>query len=238
MSDVHPPLDYFFASLILQGFKISGYNLEATVMPGESIYDAAYEAVRLRDKAVQERTTFGFSEEDAERITLSFVFNGIPLTAAKGTTPDDLETAFFEGLEANRKAYWTPERLAEQAAETEKARVVLAAYLDTFKDIKIYKRTPTKQLEAAIQWFCGLEPLVRTDTPYDRTLILSKFHRAGLGANMCLKEPEETSEQWVRRIGGRRGQLKWLLGQCLSGVEFVGTPHGVVHKFAFELGVA
>lgn len=93
----------------------------------------------------------------------------------------------------------------------------------------------------AIDWLCRLKERAKTqvvDTD-DRSRILEAFQAAGwtINANLRSFSPPETHDEWVRRIGGRNGMLRWLIGQGLGGIQQNGIPHKMFLHFAEELGV-
>lgn len=182
-------------------------------LAGTHITTACKEAVRL-------------AKESGDAV--AFSFNGVDLVAMPDNTPEGLEHAWDIGMEANSRAYWTPERLEE------KSRKEAADCLRLNEHIAILPHIDWRDANAVCRWLCEFESRAFTHTPIDTAAILRTFAEHGYHPGENLKNAGESQEAWRARVG-RDGAMRWVIGQALDGTRSVGCPHGMIHTFYEQL---
>lgn len=203
--------------------EFDGDRVVTTVSCGSQISKAAAEAIDLRAMLVN-------MDLCSDACTVEFRFNDTLLVAREGSTAGDLEADYDRQLEEAHKAYWTPARLAEKETKERTDIELLNLHLQGLDVIDL------TDLRAALRWLCVLETLAKIHTPVPKQVILDKFKAAGLEPGVNIRPKDESVEDWQARMG-EEGQLRWVIGQGLDGVAFVGSPHGVIHSFAKDFGV-
>lgn len=184
--------------------------------PGEHINTACSEAIQLAQ---------------LKQCSVEFVFNDIKVVANPNDTVSFLSDGWQKSMEDATKAYWTPERLAEQESRNQADRDECDRHCATLEALDC------SDLEACVRWLVKLAKVgdnVHVKVPAQE--ILKKFAAAGYAISMNLKDAEESLEHWRDRVG-RDGQLKWLIGQGMAGVALVGAPHGFIIGAAEDLGI-
>lgn len=163
-----------------------------------------------------------------QKKVVEFDFNGVKLRATPESNGSDLAGEYNAEIRRRSDAYWTPERKAEKLAKEKADKQALGAHIVALDGVNLV------DWKAALCWLCRLEELAMVHTPYDQ--VVARFRRAGWDVGGGSRKGEESTEDWARRVGAQ-GQIRWLIGQALDGVERIGAPHGVIHKFARDLGV-
>lgn len=126
----------------------------------------------------------------------------------------------------------TTERLQQKVSEDEVARARAGEVMQGLPALDV------QDLDACIRWLCRLEQVatITTSAVINRSAILAHFAQGGLTPGMDARRSDERPAAWSARVG-EDGKKRWLIGQGLDGVSFVGTPHQVIHHFAKELGI-
>lgn len=179
------------------------------VMPGDTI---EYVVGRMIDIA----------RIDNQSVTTSF--NDIEVTVDASSNAIDIVNKFMDDINERHKAWLNSvDGIRALCAAEERRRNlqhrcdVLLAKLDTldFSD------------DASIlSWLCELADCDHFDVDSKSREVLAKFKHEGYHADVNCGEHFNGED--------RENFMRYIVGQALSGIAAVGSPHGVIHKFVEE----
>jgi hypothetical protein len=169
------------------------------------------------------------AENLADRASLSgrehfCIFNSVEVRCA----PD--ETALIAAnrwqADFNAKAETYRNSPEGQAAAREAMLRHEAAQKDTDALLRRLPRVLAGQEDHEIlRWLCQWNAAAdRADIVREEERVLALFEKAGFQVNAC------TGPEYVE--ADRRISFLYLVGQGMDGIRRVGTPHGIIHKFA------
>jgi hypothetical protein len=147
-----------------------------------------------------------------------FKFNGIVMVVSHDDSQETVENAYMESLEAARKAYWTPEQLAEKHAKETRDNAELAEHIKTLSSLDF------KDAVAPLTWLCKLQELGdMTYCKFDTQLVIKAFATAGYTAGMNCDDKSNEKDQ--------ENYKGYIIGNALDGIQTIGCPHQVLHHF-------
>lgn len=162
---------------------------------------------------------------------VEFIFNELQMCANPGDDPIKLTEEYFEKDQKRRDEYWTPERLQEKANKEVRDILNLSNHFETLKNVHT--------IENLIRWFCKFETLsfIHTSLNSDQKkyLVDKCANQFDIYAGMNCSD-ELPSGSWQNQ--SRDFKLKWLAGQALDTTIRIGCPHGIIHTFAEDFGIA
>lgn len=203
------------AELNLQPVEDGSFRLEP--LPGTNIMSIAQE--------------LGFVvKKMGLKTRIAFKFNDLNFEVTGASTEDSIRQDWKNKIDAQDKAYWTPERLKEKADRERRDQNAMDSHMATLKVINFADPVDV------VRWLCKFETVATVHTKYDKGSILDHFAANGFTTENWPRKlgDMESSESWKLRIG-KDGQVKWIVAQALDGIQKVGSPHQVIHKFAEEL---
>ena len=153
-------------------------------------------------------------------------FNDIEFTVPKGEHDSAEIVATWEKLSDERREKYLNSPEGKAAAEADAQDIdakqeqinELTKQLDTldFSDVK-----------KVLEWCVAFQdPSDRVGTQRDKNKILAKFAEHGYVPNM------NTGTEY--KAEDKENSAKYIIGQALSGIEYIGAVHQVVHRFSDE----
>ena len=153
-------------------------------------------------------------------------FNDIEFTIPQGEHDSTEIIKVYEKISDDKYRQYLDSPEGKAAAESdardieEKQKQIdeLTQQLDTldFSDVR-----------KVLDWCVAFqEPSDRVGTQRDKSLILEKFADHGYIPNM------NTGKEY--KANDKENSAKYIIGQALGGIEYIGAIHQVIHKFADE----
>jgi hypothetical protein len=184
--------------------------------PGEHIETAIKGAIAL-------------AAQHQEPVALDF--NDTRIVVSRTCDPAERLKAWEAVMEEKRKAYWTPERLAEKQSKDAADQIRLDEH------IAMLPHVAWADADAVCRWLCEFESRSFIHTKCDRPALLKTFADHGYLPNVNLSNPGESEADWKARVG-QEGAMRYVIGQGLDGTEKVGCPHSMIHVFYERLSKA
>lgn len=155
-------------------------------------------------------------------IPCRMTFNDIELRSYTGSTPESIVADFWRQCDDRDRRYReSPEgqlAVQRQLADIDTAQRTVDALMVELDSVDLTVAAD------ALEWlerYAG--PADRIGVRTDPARIVTAFESAGWVRNDCVGHPEVASDSHI--------YARWLIGQALDGIAFLGAPHQVFHYF-------
>lgn len=142
----------------------------------------------------------------------------------------NVEEAYFKVFRA------TDKERGKAEARRQRGFARLQKHINTVCTFGFRKGLTLDRLERLVFWFAELETrLIDAGGAQMPSNTIEVFGEVGLHPNVNIRNEGESESAYLRRIGGYKGQLLYIIGQCLGTIQIAGQPHYMVHKFADDV---
>jgi hypothetical protein len=177
--------------------------------PGQHIYNFAQQLIDTAKKRNEE---------------VVGTFNGIDLVVSPESdlSADDLVQSFHEESEKRAEAYRKSPEGIKAAKEAEERKHNMQEKANQL--IESLGSLDFSDYESVLEWMCNFqEASDHIGVSFDKSQVISTFkdHGFDIGVNTGDDFNGEDAENFA----------KYLVGKALDGINTVGAPHKIVHKF-------
>lgn len=152
-------------------------------------------------------------------------FNGIRIVSTVGMAPGDIEAEYWRKSEERVREYRESPEGIRDALDAEARRSESQAVLDW--ELALLPSLDLGDLGAVIAWLERVTPhMGLVGVTFDREAVVTLFMLSGY-------EPVVNCYDDFRP-DDRDNVAIWIIGQALSGIIRVGSPHNTIHRFAEE----